>query len=309
MKTVDGLLPVPLPARIGCRVAWILGELGLGDWLLDRVLRRPLPFPAFEGELGAGDIVVSTPAKNGTNWMLQLATQAAWKTQVTFEHIHQVVPWPDCPIRVLPATLDDGPRSPSGHRVIKTHFGADRVPWSDDARYVVVLRDPKLVVESAYHFFVGNFTAIFRGEVPAERFLEVWLSGSFVGGDWAEHVASWWRLRDRPNVVVLTYARMKRDLPGVLDELCAFADLELEPQVRDEVLRRAGFAWMKEHNGAFAAITPRLRGELPPMVRSGSTRASGLFSADQLAEVDRRLKQRLGELGCELPYDELFGAR
>ncbi len=287
----------------------MLGELGLGDWLLDQILHRSLPFPPFDGELGSGDIVVTTAAKSGTNWMLQLAVQAAWKTQLDFEHIHQVVPWPECPLAVLPATLAESPRSPGGHRVIKTHNQADQVPQHPDVRYVVVLRDPKLVLESAYHFFVGNLTAIFRAEVTPERFLHAFLSEDFLAGGWAGHVASWWPLRDRRNVLLVTYGQMKQDLPGVLDELCALTELDLEPQVRDEVLRRAGFAWMKAHGDAFAPMTPVLRERLPPMMRSGSSKSGGLYDPDQLAEVDRHMRQALLDRGCDLPYDELFGLR
>ncbi|MCI5167721.1 MAG: hypothetical protein D3903_16930 [Candidatus Electrothrix sp. GM3_4] len=43
-------------------------------------------------------------------------------------------------------------RSPSGLRIIKTHFERTYVPFNDQVKYIVVIRDPKEIIVSGYYF-------------------------------------------------------------------------------------------------------------------------------------------------------------
>ena len=79
---------------------------------------------------------------------------------------HSVVAWPDValmgPWKNYAIPLDDPSvwmASPEKKRVIKTHCDWDWLPYSPDARYVIVIRDPKDVFVSSYFFFVKNGSA------------------------------------------------------------------------------------------------------------------------------------------------------
>ena len=41
------------------------------------------------------DVIVCSYMKSGTNWMLQIAYQIIWLGEGEFDHLHDVVPWPD----------------------------------------------------------------------------------------------------------------------------------------------------------------------------------------------------------------------
>jgi hypothetical protein len=155
--------------------AWVYGLIGPLTWFLqktrriDHVIRRISvrgkkafeernPFRGYVP--GKQDVFVATYAKSGTNWMMQIAHQLIWHGAGEFEHIHSVVPWPDTQVmgpvmRHYAISLQDAchwETSPERKRVIKTHFGWDLLPYSEEARYIMVIRDPKDIFVSSYFF-------------------------------------------------------------------------------------------------------------------------------------------------------------
>jgi hypothetical protein len=140
-------------------IAWIARKLGFkinpsrrANWeaRIDQRMRQ-----AFEGyQPSARDVFVCTYPKSGTNWAIQIAYQIAQRGRGEYKHIHDVVPWPDA-FRAKTAQLSDdssSPANPTGLRVIKTHLGSDFVPYSPEAKYIIVVRDPKDTFVSNYHF-------------------------------------------------------------------------------------------------------------------------------------------------------------
>ena len=151
-----GVLLWPLYV-IGAALMWALDRLGTGGaalGLIERAARARLGGFA-DYEPTEHDVVVCVFHKSGTNWALQICHQIAHKGRGEYAHIHDVIPWPDQMRPGFSIPLADGSPladSPTGLRVIKTHLDFDRVPYSPAARYVCVVRDPKDVVVSAYHF-------------------------------------------------------------------------------------------------------------------------------------------------------------
>ncbi len=258
------------------------------------------------------DVFVATFAKSGTNWMMQIAQQIVCFGAAEFEHIHDLVSWPDAPFPAVRARLDDpsvARRSPSGLRLIKTHFEQGYVPFNDQAKYIVVIRDPKEMLVSGYHFAGAALDAL-----GVEYNLEQWMTeamrpADFLFGDWATHTASWWALRNKPNTLVLSFADLKKDTPGVIDQVAELLGVRLSPEQRDKVIERSGFAWMKEHESQFKAFSLPGRGKKkrPQMIRSGkSGKSAELLTPEQQAAVDQFFSSRLQQLDSDFPYADLF---
>ena len=86
------------------------------------------------------DVVVCTYSKSGTNWMLQIVTQIANFGQGEFDHIHDLVPWPDPPLLgIVAPEVPTWERAPTKLRAFKTHLEASYVPYTPEARYIVVV--------------------------------------------------------------------------------------------------------------------------------------------------------------------------
>lgn len=256
------------------------------------------------------DVFVCSYFKSGTNWTMQMAVQVAYRGRAEYAHIHDLVAWPDISPRAgfaIPLE-DEGPQraAPTGLRVIKTHLRLDPVPYSPEARYLCVVRDPKDVFVSSYHFT----RAMVMGSLmpTVEDWLDTYLSPDTALGSWAEHVACFWRLRDRPNVLFMTYESMRADLPGTVDRIAALMGVALSAEERAAVIERSSFAHMKSIGHKFDAPGAPWASSAGAMMRKGESGASGeLLSAEQQRRIDDYWQAQLEALGCDFPYQAAFG--
>jgi hypothetical protein len=256
------------------------------------------------------DVFVCSYFKSGTNWTMQMAVQVAHRGRAEFEHIHDLVAWPDMTPRAgFAVPLDDeGPQraAPTGLRVIKTHLRLDPVPYSPEARYICVVRDPKDVFVSSYHFTRAMVMGPLMPSV--EGWLDAYLSKDTALGSWAEHVACYWSMRDRPNVLFMTYESMRADLPGAVGKIAALLGVDLTAEERAAVIERSSFAHMKSIAAKFDAPGAPWASSAGAMMRKGQSGVSGeMLSAEQQQRIDDYWQTELAALGCDFPYEEAFG--
>src|SRR5215475_574125 len=219
-KFVRGKPSFPVQCLIGVWVygiatptVWALEKAGFAERVLGRIGDRMKTNLAannpFQGYVpGPQDVFIMTLPKCGTNWMMQICHQLIWRGEGEFDHVHDVIPWPD--IKAMPRFMhryaipleqaDHWKSSPEKKRVIKTHFSWDLLPHSEEARYIAVVRDPKDVFVSSY-FFIKD--GIYGPAMPSvDTWYKMFLSGkSLLGTSWPEHTASYWAQRNRPNVL------------------------------------------------------------------------------------------------------------
>jgi hypothetical protein len=259
------------------------------------------------------DVLVCSYFKSGTNWTMHIAVQIAHRGRAEFAHIHDLVPWPDIPERMRYAVplADDGPRraSPAGLRVIKTHLPLGPVPYTHEARYVCVVRDPKDVFVSSYHFTRAIGLGVLMPSV--EGWLDAYLSPDTPLGSWAEHLHSFWRVRDRGNVLFLSYEEMRADRDRAVDEIAKVMGVELSGEERAAVIERSSFEHMKTIGHKFDALgSPWAKGARGAMIRRGERGSSSeLLTAEQQRRIDDYWRAELARLGCDFPYDDAFGRR
>jgi Sulfotransferase domain len=278
-----------------------------GQWprAMTRIMTNALgKFPDYAPT--AADVFVCSYYKSGTNWALQICQQIAWRGQAQFAHIHDVVPWPDVPHRFsYGASLDDpgNAASPTGLRIIKTHLPARKVPYSEAARYLCIVRDPKDVFVSSYHFCRHTIAGPLMPSV--HRWLDCFLSADAMFGPWAEHAAGYWEWRERPNVLFLTYEEMKRDLGMAVQQIARFMGVSLTPQELAAVVHKSSFGYMKSIERCFEANVATLPLWVRPraaMIRRGEIgNCNEMLSAAQRSRIDDYCRQELARLGSSFP--------
>jgi len=304
---------------------WVLAYAFLKplQWVLHQT-PFALPFYKFIGKLtnlrtmsgdsfgaykpDAKDVIVCSYGKSGTNWSLQIAHQIAYSGEGDFEYVHDIIPWPDG----FSIPLEDPyPKSdsPSGMRVIKTHLPMDCVPYTEDARYVCVVRDPKDVAVSGYYFF----RSVLLGPLmlPLDLWVELFLTGRNLLGSWAEHLDGYWRMRHRDNVLFLTFEEMKADLPGTVDKIAALMGVALSAEERARVIELSEFSHMRSVDHKFypGLVTP-FSSPTGKMMREGKSGAAlGVLTPEQRAKIDAVCKGELEALGSDFPYEEKFSRR
>ena len=257
------------------------------------------------------DVVIATYAKSGTTWTQQIVGQLILGGREGIE-VATVSPWLD--LRVPAKEIKLAALEAQTHRrFIKTHLPVDALRFSPQAKYIYVGRDGRDVVWSMYNHHANANDAWYRllndapGRVgpPIERppasirqyFLD-WLErdGHPFWSFW-ENVGSWWEIRNLPNVLLLHFADLKRDLPGAVRKVAAFLNIPLSEELLAATLRHSAFDYMKAHAATSAPLGGSLwEGGAETFIHRGTNgRWRDVLNAEDCRRYEATAEQQLGE--------------
>ena len=265
-----------------------------------------------------GDVIISAPAKCGTNWMMNVVHQLLTGGTDEFESIYDVVPWPEFieqpgqPMSEVTARLDAMPTDQ--RRAFKSHAGPPRLPYlapeqGHDVKYVVVLRNPEEALVS-FKTFLDKHTDAFLGLWGVPRaalcrpdvssfFHEVVLEKDMVGL-WYGFLASWWPHRNADNVLLMHFADMKQDLPGSVRRVAEFLAIEPDAAQWPVIDEHTTFAWMKANDHKFETMS---RVPVPVLERGAMIRRGELGKARDDG-MTPEIAARMREVGTAIVQDE-----
>ncbi|XP_064484599.1 sulfotransferase ssu-1-like [Ornithodoros turicata] len=117
---------------------------------------------------------------------------------------------------------------------IKTHLPFDRQPYSKDAKYIYIARNPFDCCVSFYHhvklFPIYEFNGTF------DEFFEDFLNGDVDYGEYFDHLLSWYSHRNDPNVLFFTYEDLKKDVRSWILKMADFLGKEYGEELREDPL-------------------------------------------------------------------------
>ncbi len=238
----------------------------------------------------ASDILISPYGKCGTTWTQQIVHGLRTRGAMDFDEITAVTPW-------LEMSHDMGiaPQAQTFYpRAYKSHLCWDLIPKG--GRYICIFRDPKDALVSMYKFFEGWFFqpgSISIAEFARENYMQRPDPKSY----WY-HLASWWAVRRRPDVLLLCYENMKADLPAAVRAIAGFMNIQLDTELEEIVLEQSSIEFMRAHGGQFDDHLIRQARDracgLPPGGKASKVRSGRV--GDHAAELDPQVLDELDTL-------------
>lgn len=271
-----------------------------------------------------GDIVISTPAKCGTTWTQMIVALLIFQTPTFDRPLDLISPWLDMVTRDLAEVTADL-EAQSHRRFVKTHTPLDGVPWDERATYITVGRDPRDVAVSMDNHMANLDLAVLLGArdrvVGNDDLPELFPGGppmpaaSAVERFWAwvdapeddargnglavtlHHLDTFWSRRDAPNVMLLHYDDLQRDLAGQMRALADRLGIEVPAARWPALVEAATFDRMRANADAVVPnASDRLWHDNSRFFNKG---ASGQWRDLLDADGMRRYAARVTELGFD----------
>ncbi|MDG1894246.1 MAG: sulfotransferase domain-containing protein [Fuerstiella sp.] len=205
--------------------------------------------------------MISTYAKAGTTWMQQIIAELLFDGDGELG-VAEMSPWMDLRVPAKQVKLPMV-ESQTHRRFLKTHLPVDTLKFSPEAKYIYIGRDGRDVVWSLYNHHVNanqtwydalNNTPGRVGppiERPPEDIRQYWRDwlkrDGFPFWSFWENLRSWWEIRDLPNVLMVHFSDLKRDMSGQIRGIAEFLDIPINDDQWESILEHCSFDWMKKN--------------------------------------------------------------
>lgn len=214
-----------------------------------------------------GDIIVCTPPKCGTTWTQMICALLVHGSDGLPKPLTQLSRWLDrhtIPIDELLAELESQPF----RRIIKTHTPLDGLPYYPEVSYVFCGRDPR----DAFLSFIDHMDNVSthamadinrrmglpednQMAVEANELFPLWATtgvqpwaydGAPFGLPTLYMMETYWRFCHLPNLILLHYADLTRDLEGEMRRLADFLEITVNESKWPALVEAASFNGMKD---------------------------------------------------------------
>jgi aryl sulfotransferase len=258
-----------------------------------------------------GDIVISTRSKSGTTWVQMICALLVFGTSDLPEPLTRLSPWIDHSVEPVDDVIARV-EAQRHRRFVKTHTPLDGIPLDDRATYVVAARHPLDMAVSLYHqgdnidrARLAKLLGLPEPEVrpPPRPTLHDWLV------DWVEddpapfesldslpgvmwHVADAWERRSDPNVVLVHYDDLQRDLGAAMRGLAARLGIEIDEAAWPALVRAASFDEMSARAGLMLPDQNGVLKDPAAFFRRGTSGAAReVLSEAELARYEERVRK------------------
>lgn len=194
------------------------------------------------------DLFIVTYPKCGTTWMQNVVLLILNKgiPLTDFLEFQKATPF-------LELMGPDSAKHMKRPGAIKTHLPFRLQPYSPEAKYIYVVRNPKDCCVSFYYHTKYSPGYNFQ-DGTFNDFFELFIRGETDYGDYFDHLLSWYEHRNDPNVLFITYEEMKMDMQTAVLKIAKFLgtqyaeNLEKDKDFMKRVLNHSSFDYMRKAN-------------------------------------------------------------
>ena len=206
------------------------------------------------------DIVIATNGKSGTTWMQQIVAQLIFDGAEGID-VHDLSPWVD--LRILPPQAFNALEAQTHRRFLKTHLPVDALVFSPKAKYIFIGRDGRDATWSMFNHHINATDAYFeifsnpvglvgpgivRGTEDVREFYMDWFTrDGFPYWPVWENIRSWWDIRQLPNIKLVHFNDLKKDLAGSVKAVGDFLEIYPDSQTLKKIVEHCTFDYMKNH--------------------------------------------------------------
>jgi len=235
-----------------------------------------------------GDVVVATYPKCGTTWMQQIVLSLIFQDTEP-RPVMEIAPWVDrrfpAPIEAVMAAIE----AQDHRRSVKSHLAADGLPLHEEVKYIHVVRDGRDACMSYHHHICGLTPEVLalmdrmgledetvgrpypRPPADPAEFFRSWIGEAAVPGhedgspfySFFEGERSWWRVRQKPNVLLVHYNDLKVDTAREMRRVADFLGISVPANLWPQLVEAASFEAMRANGD-------RLMGRVAGMFRGGA---------------------------------------
>jgi aryl sulfotransferase len=257
-----------------------------------------------------GDIVISTRSKHGTTWMQMICALLVLRTPDLPGPLGEMSPWLDR-LTAPEADLFADLAAQHHRRFLKTHTPLDGIPLEPEVTYIVVARHPLDAAVSLYHQDDNIDREVLRRLVgraepmapPTPRpglhdWLVEWIEedpapteslDSLPGVMW--HLTDAWSRRSEPNVLLVHYDDLQRDLDAAMRGLASRLAIEVDEAAWPALVRAASFSEMSARAEALLPDRNGILRDPAAFFRRGTSGAGReVLTEPELARYDERAR-------------------
>lgn len=167
-----------------------------------------------------GDVIVAAFPKCGTHWVTEML-------KASYEVCKSVTPG----ITFLEKHGLEGVLKANRPRIVFTHLPFDRAPpLSPTNQYIALARNPKDCCVSFYNH-TKNLQPYNFADGTFDEFFEMFLDGQTSFGSYYETLRSWYAVRNRPNVLFVTYESLHADIVGSILKIVGTVDEDMSKEL------------------------------------------------------------------------------
>ena len=191
-------------------------------------------------------------------------------------------------------------------RMLKSHLNFCLLPVDlfDNSKVIICLRNPKDTVVSYYHHEKLIKSHGYIGDFPS--YFDLFMDNLMMYSSYFDYVREAWSKRNHPNVCLLFYEDMKKDLATNVRKVAKFLGKELTNENVEALVDHLSFKKMKNNpavNKEQAKIAKRFNEE-GSFIRKGEVGDWKNYFTDEMNKrMDEAIEKHLKPIGLEFRYE------
>lgn len=262
------------------------------------------------------DIIIATAPKCGTTWMQRIVGMLIFQSPEPFS-IWEASPWPDMRLFEPVEAMAERTEAQTHRRFLKTHLPYEALPIGEGVKIIHVGRDGRDAALSMHNHQVSftpqmlaHFDEVILADpqfatpyhrVPGDPadYFHHWVSDDVYNGEGDPaasffHVEkSYWAIRDKPNILFVHYADLKKDRGGEMRRIADFLDIEVAESLWPQLVEAAGFEAMRAEGGKLLPMAEGVwdSGSNSFINRGTNGRWRDLYRQEDVELYEQRLRQ------------------